>query len=70
VSYQEGGLWDYSLLIQKQAGLRSMPVSVTVHLPPNMQVRSTVPLPEESAAQSFRFVFNQDDDIEIEVLYE
>jgi hypothetical protein len=70
VSYQEGELWHYSLLMQKQAGLRTMPVSVTVHLPPAMQLRSAIPSPEESAAQGLRFFFSQDEDLEIEILYE
>jgi hypothetical protein len=64
------GRWRYELLIQKQPGTDSPPVSLVVVLPPDAQLLSAVPPPRRVEGTAVTFALELDTDVVIEVIYE
>jgi hypothetical protein len=64
------GQWRYQLLIQKQPGTGSTPVSLTVVLPPDAQPVTAVPSPRAIEGKTVTFTLEFDTDIAVEVIYE
>jgi len=64
------GQWRYALLIQKQPGTGSTPVSLTLVLPPGAQLLAATPSPCMVDGETLTFDLNLDTDIVVEVSYE
>ena len=70
ITRQMGGEKRYALWIQKQPGKGTIPTTVTVDLPPDTQVISTVPSAREVLAQEgrirFELLVNKDTYVEVQ----
>jgi hypothetical protein len=64
------GQWRYELLIQKQPGTDSPPVSLVVVLPPGVQLLAAVPPPRRVEGTAVTFALELDTDVVVEVIYE
>ena len=53
-----GDQWQYRLLLQKQPGLRTLPVSLNVELPDGMRLLRSDPQPLDAAGQVLRYDLN------------
>jgi len=70
VADRDKGRWQYTLLIQKQAGTDSTPVSLTVDLPPGAQLLTATPPPRSVEGGNLTFALELDADAIVEVSYE
>jgi hypothetical protein len=64
------GQWHYVLLVQKQPGTDSTPVSLTLALPPGAQLLAATPSPRMTDKETLTFDLSLDTDIVVEVVYE
>lgn len=65
-----GKKYNYTLLIQKQSGKPSMPISLTVILPPSTNLLTATPSPSTLDGGTVTFDLQLDTDILIKVIYE
>jgi hypothetical protein len=70
VAHLSEGQWRYSLLIQKQPGTGSTPVSLAISLPPGAVVLSATPPPRTIDGETLTFDLSLDTDVAVEVVYE
>ena len=70
VARSSEGQWRYALLIQKQPGTDSTPVSLTIALPPSAQLLAATPPPRVIDGRTLTFALQLDTDILVEVAYE
>jgi hypothetical protein len=72
VQLSEGseGQWRYTLLIQKQPGTGSTPVSLTIALPPGAELLAATPPPRIVDGEALTFDLGLDTDVVVEVVYE
>lgn len=69
VAHSSEGRWRYTLLIQKQPGTNSTPVSFTIVLPPGAQLLTTSPSPRVIDEETLMFALELNTDILVEVTY-
>lgn len=65
----KGRQHNYTLLIQKQAGIATEPVSLTVILPPNADLLAATPLPQAIDDETLTFNLQLETDVVVEVTY-
>ena len=70
VARSNDGRWHYTLLIQKQPGTDSTPVSLAIVLPPGAQPLTVTPPPRVVDGETLTFELELDADILVEVVYE
>jgi hypothetical protein len=70
LSENNEGQWRYTLLIQKQPGTGSTPVSLTIALPPGAELLAATPPPHIVDGEALTFDLGLDADVVVEVLYE
>lgn len=70
VARSKDGQHNYMLLIQKQAGAASAPVSLTIALPPGANLLTAKPLPQSVDGNVVTFDLQLDADILLDVTYE
>jgi len=65
---QEGDIYTYTLFVQKQPGVKALPLEVTVVLPPGARVVATEPPPAtaESNTLTFRLTMNTDQQVTVQ----
>jgi len=61
--------WQYRLLLQKQPGLRTLPVSLNVQLPDGMELRASDPWPSLVDGQSLHYDLTLNGDQPVRVEY-
>jgi hypothetical protein len=69
VALSSDGQWRYALLIQKQPGTDSTPVSLTLALPPGVQVLEVTPPSYSVEAGALAFDLDLASDVSVEVIY-
>ena len=69
VALSSEGRWRYTLLIQKQPGTNSTPVSFTIVLPPGAQLLTASPSPRVIDEETLMFALELNTDILVEVTY-
>jgi len=69
VALSSDGQWRYALLIQKQPGTDSTPVSLMLSLPPGVQVLEVTPPPYSVEAGALAFDLDLASDVSVEVIY-
>jgi len=70
VAPSSDGQWRYTLLIQKQPGTDSTPVSLAIVLPPGAGLLTARPLPHAVDGETLTFELQLDTDVAVEVVYE
>jgi len=70
VARLDEGRWYYTLVIQKQPGTGSTPLSLTIALPPGAQLLAVTPPPHATAKETLTLDLSLDADIVVEVVYE
>ena len=63
------GQWRYTLLIQKQPGTGSTPVSLAIALPPGAELLAATPPPRIVDGEALAFDVGLDTDVVVEVVY-
>ena len=66
---EKDGVHRYSLLIQKQAGTKSLPVQITVELPPGVELVTAEPEPSTVEGNTVRYQLSLATDRRIELIY-
>ena len=69
VALSSDGQWRYTLLVQKQPGTDSTPVSLTLALPPGARMLKVTPPPGLVEEGTLAFDLDLDSDISVEVVY-
>jgi len=64
------GQWHYALVIQKQPGTDSTPVSLAVVLPPGARLLTATPTPQTVDGGTLTFELELDTDVVVDVVYE
>jgi hypothetical protein len=67
---QQGGQWEYQLLLQQQPGVAPLSTTVQIELPPNVRVTSTSLQPTQQKGQTLSFTVLLDQDQELSVMFE
>ena len=70
VARSSEGQWRYTLMLQKQPGTDSTPVSLTIALPSGAQLLAATPPPRVIDGRTLTFALQLDTDILVEVAYE
>jgi hypothetical protein len=70
ISREDGGARTYHLTVNKQAGVDTQPLAVSIELPPDTQLRNAIPEPAEIDGRTISFAAEQQTDLSFSLTYE